>query len=128
VRYLLALALVSVLGLLLIGASDQVTPTTANILSMSGVPSLLNSLFLLCAASVRAAFSGLFRINLYIATTYDPKHDASYWVQYGLGVIAGVLLATMIPVPDGPGRRSAGELRRPARVDPLCGRDCAADG
>jgi len=101
VRYLLALALLSVLGVLLIGASDQVSPTTASVLSLTGVPSLLNSMFLLCAASVGAAFSGLFRINLYIAaTTYDPKHDASYWVQYGLGVIAGVLLATLIPVAE----------------------------
>ncbi len=104
VRYLLALALASVLGLLFIGATDQVSLATANIFSLTGLPSILNSLFLLCAASVGAAFSGLFRINLYIAaTTYDPKHDASYWVQYGLGVIAGVLLATLIPVTEATG-------------------------
>jgi hypothetical protein len=104
VRYLLGVALISVLGVLLIGASDQVSPTTASVLSLTGVPSILNSLFLLSAASVGAAFSGLFRINLYIAaTTYDPKHDASYWVQYGLGVIAGVLLATLVPVAEATG-------------------------
>jgi hypothetical protein len=104
VRYFLALALISVIGLLLLGATTQVTLSAANIFSLTGLPSLLNSLFLLCAASVGAAFSGLFRINLYIAaTTYDPKHDASYWVQYGLGVIAGVLLATLIPVTEATG-------------------------
>jgi hypothetical protein len=104
VRYLLAVALASVLGLLFIGASDQVSLATANIFSLTGLPSILNSLFLLCVASVGAAFSGLFRINLYIAaTTYDPKHDASYWVQYGLGVIAGVLLATLIPFSEATG-------------------------
>jgi hypothetical protein len=104
VRYLLGLAFVSVLGLLFIGATEQVSLAPANIFSLTGLPSILNSLFLLCAASVGAAFSGLFRINLYIAaTTYDPKHDASYWVQYGLGVIAGVLLATLIPVTEATG-------------------------
>jgi hypothetical protein len=104
VRYLLVVALVSMLGLLFTGATDQVNPATANIFSMTGLPSIVNSLFLLCAASLGAAFSGLFRINLYIAaTTYDPKHDASYWVQYGLGVIAGVLLATLIPVTEATG-------------------------
>ncbi len=104
VRYLLSLALVSVLGLLLIGATDEVSLATANIFTLTGVPSILNSVFLLCAASLGAAFSGLFRINLYIAaTTYDPKYDASYWVQYGLGLIAGVLLATLIPVTEATG-------------------------
>ena len=101
VRYLLAIAFISMLGLLVDGATEQVSATTANIFNLVGLSSILNSLFLLCAASLGASFSGLFRINLYIAaTTYDPKYDASYWVQYGLGVIAGVLLATLIPLAD----------------------------
>jgi hypothetical protein len=101
VRYLLAIALISMLGLLFIGATEQVSLTTVNIFNLVGLASILNSLFLLCAASLGASFSGLFRINLYIAaTTYDPKYDASYWVQYGLGVIAGVLLGTLIPLAD----------------------------
>jgi hypothetical protein len=104
VRYLLGLSVLSVLGLFLIGATEQVTVTTTNIFNLVGLASLLNAMFLLCAASVGAAFSGLFRINLYIAaTTYDPKYDASYWVQYGLGLIAGVLLATLIPVAEATG-------------------------
>jgi hypothetical protein len=71
---------------------------------LNGLPSLANAGFFLCAASIGASFSALFRINLYIAaTTYDPKHDVSYWVQYGLGLIAGVLLATMIPISDAAG-------------------------
>jgi hypothetical protein len=91
VRYLLMLAVLSVFGLLLIGSTEEVSLATANIFTLTGMSSILNSLFLLCAASLGAAFSGLFRINLYIAaTTYDPKYDASYWVQYGLGLIAGV--------------------------------------
>jgi hypothetical protein len=101
VRYLLAIAFLSMLGLLFIGATEQVSLTTTNIFNLVGMASILNSLFLLCAASLGASFSGLFRINLYIAaTTYDPKYDASYWVQYGLGVIAGVLLGTLIPLAD----------------------------
>src|SRR5215207_6829033 len=101
VRYLLALALLSLIGLMLLGTSEHVTATSGNIFKEAGLTALLNALFLLCAASVGAAFSGLFRINLYIAaTTYDPQHDASYWVQYGLGLIAGFLLATIIPASD----------------------------
>jgi hypothetical protein len=106
VRCLLVLSLLSLAGLLLLGATEEVTVanTSTDIFALVGLPSLMNAGFLLCAASIGATFSALFRINLYIAaTTYDPKHDASYWVQYGLGLIAGALLATLVPMADAPG-------------------------
>ncbi len=93
------------------GATEYVTPLGTHPADLVGLSSLINAAFLLCAASIGASFSALFRINLYIAaTTYDPKHDVSYWVQYGLGLIAGVLLATMVPVTSG----SGAVLTRPA--------------
>jgi hypothetical protein len=106
VRYLLLLSLVSLICLLLLGATEEVTGASNEVFfDQSGLPSLANAAFLLCAASIGASFSALFRINLYIAaTTYDPRHDVSYWVQYGLGLIAGVLLATMIPISDATGQ------------------------
>jgi hypothetical protein len=107
VRYLLLVSLASLICLLVLGATEEVTGVSNQaIFDLNGLSSLANAAFLLCAASIGASFSALFRINLYIAaTTYDPKHDVSYWVQYGLGLIAGVLLATMIPISDaaGPG-------------------------
>jgi hypothetical protein len=106
VRCLLVLSLLSLAGLLLLGATEEVTVanTSTDIFALVGLPSLMNAGFLLCAASIGATVSALFRINLYIAaTTYDPKHDASYWVQYGLGLTAGALLATLIPIADAAG-------------------------
>jgi hypothetical protein len=105
VRYLLLVSLVSLICLLFLGATEEVTGASKEVFfDLNGLPSLANAAFLLCAASIGASFSALFRINLYIAaTTYDPKHDVSYWVQYGLGLIAGVLLATMIPISDAAG-------------------------
>jgi hypothetical protein len=106
VRCLLVLSLLSLSGLLLLGATEEVTVANSgtDIFALVGLPSLMNAGFLLCAASIGATFSALFRINLYIAaTTYDPKYDASYWVQYGLGLIAGALLATLIPIADASG-------------------------
>ncbi len=111
VRCLLVLAMASLVGLLAFGATEYVTPLGTHPADLVGLSSLINAAFLLCAASIGASFSALFRINLYIAaTTYDPKHDVSYWVEYGLGLIAGVLLATMVPVTSG----SGAVLTRPA--------------
>lgn len=59
----------------------------------------LNELFLLAAAGLGACFAALFQANRYIAEgTFDPKHEASYWIRIFLGVIAGLLLAVLIPI------------------------------
>lgn len=64
-----------------------------------GFELLLKELFLLCAAGLGAAFTALFRANRYIANgTFDPKYESSYWVRFTLGIIAGMILATLIPI------------------------------
>jgi hypothetical protein len=67
----------------------------------TGFDLLLKELFLLCAAGLGTAFSALFRANRYIAEgTFDPKYESSYWVRFILGIIAGMILATLIPIED----------------------------
>lgn len=57
--------------------------------------------FYLSAASLGATFSALFQVNRYIVNnTFDPKYETSYWIRYVLGLIAGVLLATIIEIPE----------------------------
>lgn len=59
----------------------------------------LNELFLIAAAGLGACFAALFQANRYIAEgTFDPKYEASYWIRIFLGVIAGLLLAVLIPI------------------------------
>jgi hypothetical protein len=66
-----------------------------------GFELLLKEFFLLCAAGLGASFTALFRANRYIAdSTFDPKYESSYWVRFTLGIIAGMILATLIPIEE----------------------------
>ncbi|NVK41366.1 MAG: hypothetical protein HWE39_08985 [Oceanospirillaceae bacterium] len=59
----------------------------------------LNELFLLAAAGLGACFAALYQANRYIAEgTFDPKYEASYWIRIFMGVIAGLLLAVLLPL------------------------------
>jgi len=81
--------------------SDQVN--TANIgqewLVLSGHVLLYNLLFLIAAAGLGASFQALFQANRYVvAGTFDPKYESSYWIRFVLGLIAGLLLAELVPL------------------------------
>lgn len=74
----------------------------ANISNGSGYVLLVNELFLLSAAGLGVTFAILFKINKAIANgTYDPKSEASYSVKIISGLISGLLLATLVPLPKG---------------------------
>lgn len=95
-------------GVLLLGtfiataASPDVNETSGDIFRSSGVELIVNELFLISAAGVGAAFAALFRANRYVAEgTYDPKYESSYWVRFFLGIIAGLVLAVLVPVDAG---------------------------
>lgn len=61
--------------------------------------SLLQMLFILSAAGLGALFSVLFQLNRYIANlTYDPKYEVTYGIRILLGLIAGLVLADLIPI------------------------------
>lgn len=60
---------------------------------------LLNLLVLLAAAGLGASFAALFLVNRFIAeSNYDPKFEASYWIKFALGLIAGIILAQLVPI------------------------------
>ena len=98
VRQMLAVAALSVVGFVALGQSSDVTPTSAELLASSGWAAVVNQLFVLCAASIGAAFAALFKARRFISEgTYDPKYESDYWVRYGLGLIAGLLLVDVVP-------------------------------
>ncbi len=71
---------------------------------MDGLPLFLNLFFLMTAAGLGACFSALFQANRYIADgTFDPKFESSYWIRFVLGLMAGMMLAEIIPLPHGEG-------------------------
>ena len=86
---------------LFIGAalSKEVTrePNAADLFSNSGIPLLVNVVFLGAAAGLGAVFAALFKVNRYLANwRYDPRYDYSYWVLVVLGVISGIVLSELL--------------------------------
>ncbi len=99
IRQMMLAALLSLIALICLTLSPEVNGSKANsdILVGSGIPLLLNELFLLSAAALGASFSALFIANRYIQEgTFDPKYNISYWIRFVLGLIAGFILATLI--------------------------------
>ena len=67
---------------------------------------VVNALYLLSASGLGAAFFALHRANRYIAEgTFDQDYESTYWTRFALGVMAGMILALLIPI--------NGELTKP---------------
>lgn len=103
IRRLMLVTLLSLIFFILISCSKQISAEniSESIYKLNGVPLFIVLSFYLVSASLGATFSSLFKINRYIINnTYDPKFEASYWILYVLGVIAGIMLAVIIPIPN----------------------------
>lgn len=101
VRRMMATTVLSLIGFILISLSSHVDTDSVSrgVLADSGIELLLNLMFFLSAAALGACFSNLFEANKYIVRgTYDPKYESSYWIRFVLGLIAGLMMAVLIPV------------------------------
>ncbi|KIG14377.1 hypothetical protein DB30_06852 [Enhygromyxa salina] len=102
-RNMTIVAAVSVIALLAVGTSPLISadPAAGNPLLSSGFALLVNQLFFLSIASLGSCFHGLFKVNEYIIRgTYDPDYSSTYWVRYLLGVISGLILASLISIDE----------------------------
>ena len=101
IRHVMIAALVFLVGFVLVSLSPDVNTQNieAGLFASEGLPLLLNLLFLLCAAGLGACFAALFKANGYVVSgTYEPRYEATYWARISLGLIAGLLLATLVPI------------------------------
>lgn len=99
IRRLMLLSCLSLIGFVLIALSPFISTNGGNIFSVHGIELLVNLLFFVFAAALGASFSSLFQANEYIVTgVFDPKFDASYWIRIQVGIIAGLILASLIPI------------------------------
>jgi hypothetical protein len=95
----MVMAILFLLGFILIRVSPYVdifmhegTP------DVSGFPLLLRELFYFTAAGLGASFAVLFEVNQStLNATFDPLHEPFYWARFALGLIAGVMLAELVP-------------------------------
>ncbi|MFY9261965.1 MAG: hypothetical protein WAO71_15865 [Gallionella sp.] len=98
-RRLMLVSFLSLTGFLLISQSPYITATGGIIFAQHGISLLVNLLFFVFAAALGASFSSLFQANEYIVSgIFDPKFDASYWIRIQVGIIAGLILASLIPI------------------------------
>ncbi len=72
---------------------------SGELFSLSGMQQLTVLSFLLAAAGMGSTFQALFTAQSYATNaTYDPMYDASYWVRISLGLVAGLMLAVLVPL------------------------------
>jgi len=103
VRRMMLTTLVSLCCFIFVSMSSDISTKNISegIYKLSGITLLLLMIFYLSASSMGACFSNLFLANRFIANnTYDPQFESSYWVRFVLGIIAGIMLSVIIPVPD----------------------------
>jgi hypothetical protein len=63
---------------------------------------LVKLAYVLGAAGIGAAFSTLFQINSYaVRKAFNKAYESVYWVKFGLGLIAGLLLVEFLEVGGG---------------------------
>ncbi len=101
IRKMMVVAIVSLISLIVVSLSPDVDgyPKHFSLLENSGISLLLNELFLLCAAAIGASFAALFQANRFIQDgTFDPVYEVSYWIRFVLGLLAGTMLASLIPI------------------------------
>ena len=96
VRRFMLTAVFSLVLFLVLSLSEDVKAGSGDMFDTSGVPLLINQLFLLSAASLGATFAALFKANRFIVNgTFDPKYSSSYWIRFVVGLVAGIILAQL---------------------------------
>lgn len=119
IRWLTVASMGFVLCFVLVGMSPLIKGNALMEVTyeLEGMEQLVVMLFLLSAAGMGSAFQALFTALGYVSrATYDSVHDASYWIRIGLGLVAGLMLATLVPlgeVSSANGSASASAYGRP---------------
>jgi hypothetical protein len=97
-RRLMTVAIVSLVAFVGLSLTPYTNdPQYENIFEASGLPLLINELFFISAAALGACFAGLAQMERNATYgTFDPRHDGGFWKRFMLGVISGLLLATIL--------------------------------
>ncbi len=99
IRQMLLVVIVMLAAFVLLALSPDINSSSGDIFNDSGTQLLVNELFYIAAGGLGAAFYALFTAYQYIAAgTYDTTYESSYWIRYILGLIAGVVLPSLVPI------------------------------
>lgn len=120
IRQLMVAAIISLTLFIGLALFPEVDSSGGNIMKQEGFTLLLNLLFYLAAAGLGASFAALYKANSYITNgTFDPTYQASYWIRFFLGLIAGLILAVLISQDAFEKANADGQLLEHGIVRPL---------
>lgn len=102
VRSFVVAAVCSLVVFLVVSWSPYLNePRWGDFFTSSGWPLFVNEMFFISSAALGASFSSLFQVSRAITNgTFRPKDESSYWVQFMLGILAGLLLSTVLNLAD----------------------------
>jgi putative chitinase len=105
-RTMMLVAIVFLFGLIGLSLSPHINVIQINkgIFDSSGSVLLINLLFLVAAAGLGAVFAALYESNNLLRNrTFNPARASSYWARIAMGLVAGIILAELVPVrpPEG---------------------------
>lgn len=115
IRHMFIVALVSLITFVLVVLTPFISVEDINIFNSDGLKLFVQLIFLISAAALGASFSALYTANQYIKDmTWDPNLATSYWVQFLLGIISGLLLSVILK-----NEALSSELLEPNIIRPL---------
>jgi len=100
ISHMLLLTLLFVVGFIVISGVCGVDGDLVkkSFLDRNGSDQFLVSALLVFSAGIGACFFNLYKMYGYIVEgVFDPQYLASYWLRLALGIVAGYILAEMIP-------------------------------
>lgn len=98
VRRMMVAAVLSMIVFIGVSLTDAVN-NDVTVQSASGLPLLAVEMFWLSAAAMGASFAMLMQVSSYVVRrNYDPKYEPTYWIKFFLGVMAGFILVSLVPI------------------------------
>lgn len=98
VRRMMFVAIIFLIAFIVIPMHESVDGKSGDPLVYDGIILLLNELYFVSAAGIGSSIYLLFKVTKYIIKgTYDPKYESYYWIRFILGLMAGMILASLLP-------------------------------
>src|SRR5215813_12632261 len=99
VRRMMGASMLFLLGFILIRVLPYINALLVAGNPAAGWPLLLEDLYYITAAGMGASFAVLYEVNRHtLQAAFDPIYEPVYWTRFALGLIAGLLLAELVPV------------------------------
>jgi hypothetical protein len=101
IRRMMSVAILSIIALFIISSFPEIdaTPENWDPLNSSGWGHMIRMFYILAAASIGVSFYSLFQAKMYMAEKmFESANEATFWIRYIQGIMAGSLLAIMIPI------------------------------